>query len=449
MSKHKLAQAIKLHKNGKHDAAMQIYIEILNKEPENVDALHLLGLVCSHIGDYERSLSLIRKALNLDGESPIIHHNMGTTLRILGDIDQAKIHYRKALELKPDYLECYFNLSAINKFKTVDKAFIAPLLSNLNGPPIKRADACYGHFAAAKYYDDIGEYDRAFNHLQQGSMLNGIKFDKEDYERTLATHMRVADQAFYDKFRAIGIETELPVFIVGMPRSGTTLVEQILTSHPLIHGAGELADIPAISRSISRYTEGDEDYPSCLLGLTPKILQGFGGQYLKKLQGFDPSAVRVIDKNPINHQHLGLILTMFPKARIIHCSRYPLDVCISCYSENFRSGQSFSFSMEGLATFYKGYRSLMAHWQAIAPDRIIEMNYESVVDDLEGEARRLIEFMAVPWDDNCLAFHKTRRPVTTASDVQVRQPIYRSSIRRSDNYARHLGPLREELGEFL
>jgi hypothetical protein len=232
----------------------------------------------------------------------------------------------------------------------------------------------------------------------------------------------------------------MPIFVLGMPRSGTTLVEQILASHPQVHGAGEL-------RALQRLVDGLGDYPAAATRLAPAELARLGESYLAQIRPLAGGRAHLVDKMPANFLHAGLIHLMLPGARIVHCRRDPVDTCLSCYTKLFSGEQMFAYDLRELGLFHRAYQTLMAHWRAVLPpDRFIEVDYEAVVENLEGEARRLVAFLGLPWDEACLGFHKTERPVRTASVNQVRQPIYRTSAGRWKAHAAHLEPLLSALG---
>jgi hypothetical protein len=232
-----------------------------------------------------------------------------------------------------------------------------------------------------------------------------------------------------------------------MPRSGTTLVEQILSSHPDVFGAGELPDIASIAGTLPQHTPGDELYPDCVPHLSNEAFGGFGEAYQRRLRSFSDKAQRIINKTPMNFEFLGLIAMLVPGARVIHCRRDPLDTCLSCYFQRFRSGQEFSYTPEDLAFYYGRYRHLMRHWHQVLPTSMLEVDYETLVQQPEPTVRALVDYCGLPWDERCLRFHETRRPVTTASNWQVRQPLYTSAVRRSARYEAHLKTLRTALAE--
>jgi hypothetical protein len=285
---------------------------------------------------------------------------------------------------------------------------------------------------------------------------NELKRRQSDYDEKSAVELfqrlrDVFDGGLLDRFQGEGDPSSMPIFVLGMPRSGSTLIEQILASHPQVHGAGELNDLDAAVSSVLGTGGKPARYPECIPSLDGAILRQIGQTYLSRLLSRLPSCadgkVRIIDKLPGNFVHIGLIRLILPNARIIHTVRDAVDTCVSCYSKLFTSGQSFSYDLAELGRYYRGYRELTTHWRSVLPpDAMLDVVYEDVVDDLEGQARRMIDYCGLPWDDRCLNFDKTSRTVKTASAVQVRKPLFRSSVQRWRKYEAGLGPLLNELG---
>ena len=289
--------------------------------------------------------------------------------------------------------------------------------------------ALYIHFALAKALDDVRDYGRAFEHLRQG---NALKRERIDYDETgtlkLFEHISaVFDRGLFDRFQGQGDPSSVPVFVLGMPRSGSTLIEQILASHPQIHAAGELTILENSPMDVTAFRR-------------------LGQSYLSQLPKVPDEKIRIVDKLPGNFLRIGLIRLMLPNARIIHTMRDPIDTCLSCYSKLFNTGLPFTYDLAELGRYYRAYSELMAHWRSVLPPgAMLDVSYEDVVDDLEGQARRLIDYCGLPWDDRCIDFHRSNRPVRTASAVQVRQPLFRSSLQRWRNYESGLAPLLDEL----
>jgi len=251
---------------------------------------------------------------------------------------------------------------------------------------------------------------------------------------------------FFARTDRAGSQSELPVFIVGMPRSGTTLVEQILASHPMVHGAGELDYMRRIMQTLPERLGVQRPIPECAANIDTALAERIAEEHLQHLREHSASALRITDKTPSNFLRLGLIALLFPKARIIHCQRDPLDTCLSCYFLRFGQGQAFAYDLDDLGRYYRDCARLMEHWRRVLPSPLLEVPYEALVADQEGWSRRLIAFLGLDWDDRCLAFYRSERQVKTASVWQVRQPVYASSIGRWRRYAKHLGPLFAALG---
>ena len=240
--------------------------------------------------------------------------------------------------------------------------------------------------------------------------------------------------------------SNLPIFIVGMPRSGTTLTEQIIASHPAVYGAGELEAISRISQELSKDHEDTGGYPECMLHFQNQEIEKLANGYLSNLRALAGDVLHVTDKMPHNFLHLGLIAILFPGARVVNCKRHPLDTCLSIYTQKFTNVHPYAYDLTELGQYYRQYERLMAHWEHVLADRIFTIQYEELIEEPEATSRRLIGYIDLPWDDRCLEFHETERPVKTASQWQVRQPVYKKSVNRWENYETHLAPLKRALG---
>jgi tetratricopeptide (TPR) repeat protein len=307
------------------------------------------------------------------------------------------------------------------------------------------------HYALAKAYTDQLAIPQALAHLAAGSRLKRAEYnyDSNIDAATMASLAAAFSAQTIEHLRSSGNPSELPLFILGMPRSGTSLVEQILASHPLVYGGGESPRMDALVQELGA------DYPQKVAELTEERRTAMAYRYLADLAAKMPPAAgvnitRFTDKMPYNFLHVGLIHILFPQARIIHCVRNPLDTCLSCYTTLFTHGHEFSYDLTEAGLYYRNYAQLMAHWRERLPaDRLIEVTYENVVDDIEAQARRLVKFCGLPWSDECLRFHESNRPVRTASLHQVRQPLYRGSVGRAALFADGLAPLRAALGDLI
>ena len=420
------------------EEAVMHYERALALKPNFASAHNNLGNARARQNRIDDAKLHYESALALKPDYANAHNNLGNVLKEQGKFGDAMAHYRRAIALQPDYAEAHLNRSDIKFFERGDADLTA--LEALAQSDLPADKAMYIRFALAKALDDSRDYARAFEHLLQG---NTLKRRQVDYQETQALQLferirTVFDSSLLNRLHGMGCPSSAPVFVLGMARSGSTLVEQILAGHPQIHAAGELTILEKMEH---------RGFPESVASLDGPALRGLGESYLSRLPTVASDIIRIIDKLPGNFLRIGLIRLILPNARIIHTMRDPVDTCLSCYSKLFTSGLSFTYDLAELGRYYRGYSELMAHWRSVLPPGVmLDVSYENVVDDLEGEARRLIHFCGLPWDDRCIAFHRTGRPVRTASAVQVRQPLFRSSLERWRNYEAWLSPLLDELG---
>ncbi len=297
-------------------------------------------------------------------------------------------------------------------------------------------------------YANLGQYDRAFGHYAAGNAARGAKPNPAYARSTLDRIVNACDRTLMERRFGGGAPEATPVFIVGMPRSGTSLAEQVLASHPDVFGGGEMPFVERVCGALPQYVPGQVSYPDCLDAAPDAVLAQLAQVYLKQSTIRAGGARIVTDKAPLNFRHLGLIGLLFPNARIVHCRRDALDTCVSCFFQNFTHGQEYSFDLETLGGFYGDYRWMMDRWAEILPVPVFDLVYEDLVADLPGVGSRLLEFCGVDWHPDCARFFETERPVLTASRAQVRRPVYTSSIGKWRHYERHLGPLIAALGEY-
>ena len=302
------------------------------------------------------------------------------------------------------------------------------------------------HFALGKAFDDVGEYDQSFPHYIKGCRIKRslIDYDEASTQRNFDQTINLFTEEFLSRFPGAGVDSGLPIFVLGMPRSGTTLTEQIIASHPVVYGAGELRDLSLIGNAVCGGSE--LNFPDNMAHATVDTIRSVGDQYVAALQARSPNAKRMTDKMPANFFLIGLVHMALPNAKIVHVNRNPIDTCVSNFARLFGRNQYQSYDLRELGRYYKNYLSLMAHWRRVLPeDTIYDLCYEDLVKDTEAEARQLMEYLELQWTDAVLDYRKTERQVRTASLTQVRQPIYTSSIERWCNYEKHLSPLFEAL----
>jgi hypothetical protein len=306
------------------------------------------------------------------------------------------------------------------------------------------------HFALGKCYNDTKQYDLAMLHFLAGCGLKRkrTEYDPDNNDKICRNIWDFFSPETMEKLRGEGCSSNLPIFVLGMPRSGTTLTEQIIASHPLVHGAGELPDLLALAATPRN--DSTEGYPLSLKGITPYELKEMGEKYVLGLRTRNALALYITDKMPANFHCIGLIHLMLPNARIIHVKRNPVDTCLSGFTNLFNKSQHHSYDLTEMGRCYRNYATLMDHWRKVLPaNAFYEVQYEDLVSDHEPQARALLDFCNLPWDPACLDFHRTKRNIRTASVTQVRQPIYTSSVDRWRKYEAHLGPLLEALGDLV
>ncbi len=446
-ARYNLANALrKLERTGEAIAAYQGALAL---KPDYRDALFNLADLLRSIQQPEPAIEALRRLLAAYPADPEAHGLLGIVLRQAGRMDEAMAAFDRALALNPRFVGIHYNRVRSLTVRDGDPQLAVMERLAARKQELGEADRGLLHMALGKAYEDLGRYDRAFENYLAGKRLRrrlapydeARQTDRADALRRSFTRERLAAAAGH------GSPSELPIFVVGFPRSGTTLIEQILASHPAVHGAGELGYLDHIAARFRAAAAPDLGYPDYAAHLSPAECRALGEAYVDRLRSLDPGATRITDKLPENFANVGLIRLILPRARIVHVQRDPLDTCVSCFTISFSGGLAYTSDLAELGRAYRRYLDLMAHWRAVLPaDAMLEVRYEELIADLEGEARRLLEHCGLPWDPRCLAFHETRRSVRTASVDQVRQPLYRSSLQRWRRYERHLGPLIEALG---
>ncbi|QDT43266.1 Sulfotransferase domain protein [Gimesia alba] len=439
-----LSEAVKLLKANQAKKAEALLTPYYPSNVNNADFLHFYGLAASNSGEYANGIERLKKAIALKPNVAEFHHNLAAVYRLVGDFALSEQHYLTALELKPDYAEAYFNYSATRKFMA-DDPIVSLVEQQAARTDLSDVDRCFLGFAAGKIFNDIQDYEKAFSFYEMGNRFKKAQFEIDQFRTEIDRVISIFSTEMIQNLAAAGNRSKVPVFIVGMPRTGTTLVEQILSSHPEVHGAGELPDIASIAGTMKQHATQKVDFPDYMAHLPEQVFSGFADAYLRRLRTFDHSAIRIIDKMPGNFLYLGLIAIMLPEAKVIHSQRHPLDTCLSCYFQRFRSGHHYSFDLTHLGLYYREYERLMQHWKEVLPVTPFELHYSDLVENQEDVSRKLIDFIDVDWDDRCLQFHDNSRPVTTASNWQVRRPMNRSGLDRWKNYDSHLDALRDAL----
>jgi tetratricopeptide (TPR) repeat protein len=422
--------AAALTKSGAYAQAIPHYEILLTLLPDSAQTHNALARSLCKAGRRAEGLAAYEEIIAQHPDYDLAFADYGHALQEYGDFDDAVAAYVRAIDLAP-HTGSYYRFLADTHPNALTDEHIATLTELLHRDKLPDDDRIEANFALARVYEAAGGYARSFGHLVDANALRR-KFIDYDERRALDAFEQMAE-AFSREFFSTRYEgsdvSSVPIFIFGMPRSGTTLIEQILASHPAVFAAGE------ISLFADSIYEKHRDH-----------LREIGRRYVEELRKLAPDAARITDKLPLNFLNAGLIHSVLPNARMIHAVRNPVDTCLSCFSQNFLGDQPWAYDLVEIGRYYRGYERLMAHWHAVLPpDAMLDVRYEDVVDDLETQARRIIAFCGLEWDDACLRFYETQRPVRTASVAQVRQPIYRNSINRSQQYGDLLRPLMDVL----
>lgn len=421
----------------------------LKDRPGDAELLTALGVALTDLSKIEDGLAAFRDAIRVDPGLSEAHSYLGTALAEAGQVDDAVISFRQAIRANADNAMAHHFLALVQKFKSHDDDVklleAADARTDLNDAQRMLID-----FGLAKIYDDLGKTDLAFKHVARGNALRrqSHAFSMEDETRSFERVHRVFNQAYMDRFAGAGVAGESLIFIVGMPRSGTTLVEQILASHPMVHGAGELMDL-AISIHKTMAIAKEDQFEKTFSDATAEDFATTGQTYLDTVQNKLPDARVITDKMPANFLYAGLIPLILPGAKIVHCRRDPVATCFSIFMRIFSTGQHFGYDLRELGCYYRLYRDLMKHWHSVMPGQLLDIHYESLVDSPESEIRRLLDHCGLEWSESCLDFHTTKRTVKTASVTQVRKPIYTESVQAWRRYEHHLQPLLEALGDAI
>ncbi len=437
---------ILLQKSNDTAGAVAAYRRAVAIQPNFAEAYNSLGAVLQPQGKVDEAIGCYRSAVAIDPDYAEPYNSLGAALAMKGRHDEAIVEFEKALAIKPGLVSPYNGIAAAKKVRPDDDLIlrIEKILREENFFSDEKSTL---YFALGKCFDDIGEFDKAFHHFRIANDISrkSSAFDFAAFTEKIDRLIKVFSPAFFAERRAFGSESERPVFIVGMPRSGTTLIEQIVASHPNVFGAGELPLFHRTAVGLPAIQNTTASYPECAALMNDSTVARFADEYLTHLDALSPHTDRVTDKMPENFQHLGLISLLFPHARVIHCQRDPLDTCLSCYFLDFTGWLPFTYDLTKLGQYYHQYLRLMAHWRTALPTPVLEVRYEDLVADKEAVSRRMIAFCGLDWDDACLAFHETDRPILTGSHWQARQSIYKSSVGRWRRYEQHLGPLKQAL----
>ena len=434
---------------GKDAEAIATYRKLLQLTP-HIEAYYNIGVIYAQQGKFEEALDIYRQAQGIQSDNPRLIAAEAGIYEKQGKYDSAYERIRPLLEAGRETPEIAILFASLSRHLNRRPQAI-DLLERL----VRRGDLAGNkdvliplHFTLGKLLDAAGEYERAFHHFRRGNELSSHAFDPKAYAGHVDAIIATFTADFLRQAPRAAARADHLIFIVGMPRSGTTLVEQILDSHPQVYGCGELSDIGDMARALPEMLGIKERYPQGVVELTAEHCDKLAQRYLQRVKALSGDADFVTDKMPQNFVSLGMIALLFPGAKVIHCMRDPLDTCLSCYFQYFRhhhTAMAFSTDLEHLGAYYRQYQRLMEHWRATLDIAMLEVSYEKLVADQERLTREILAFCGLPWDERCLKFYDSGRAVTTASYDQVREPIYRKSVQRWKHYEPYLGPLKKAL----
>ena len=439
-----------LRKRQKFERAREEAQQLLQRSPENPQFLSLFAIENMQTGDYDTALEVFDQVLAKVPGDPGTLTSKGHALKTRGDYDAAVEAYRSALASHPGHGEAYYSLANLKVYSFSDAEVAAMEAQVDESNDLPHMDRIYLHFALGKAYEDQREYEKSFLCYARGNQLKKAqsRYDADQMTADLEAQREVCTADFFAAREGCGEVAPDPVFILGLPRAGSTLLEQILSSHSQVDGTLELPNILSLSQRLRRAGRGQDNvpYPQNLADLSRDDCSEFGAEFLRDTRIHRQGAPFFIDKMPNNFRHIGLIKLILPNAKIIDARRHPMACCFSGYKQLFAEGQEFTYSLEDIGQYYRDYVQLMDHWDEVLPGFVLRVTNEDIVADLETQVRRILEFCNLPFEEACLEFHRTKRNIRTPSSEQVRQPVNRSGLDYWRNYEPWLGPLKERLG---
>lgn len=428
-----------LAKLGKFGQAKQQAEILLQASPNNHSYVAIKASAMLGIGEVEQAINLYQQVLNQRNDLPGIHLLLGHAFKADGKIEQAVEAYQQAYQIRPDFGDAYWSLANTKTYRFTDLE-IKNMQTQRNKVDVEFDDQAHLEFALAKAYEDRQQYAEAFNHYQIGNQLKNQRnhYSQAKLNEQIEAQKSVFTEAFFSAHQNLGDPSPDPIFIVGLPRSGSTLLEQILASHSQIDGTMELHNVLGLAARLNTKKSG---YPQVIDEIESQYFARFGQQFIQDTQCYRQGAAFFIDKMPNNFMHIGLIKSILPNAKIIDARRDPMACCFSGYKQLFAEGQEFSYDLDNLVHYYHSYLSLMEHWETVLPGLVLKVQHEDVIDDLETQVRRMLDFCGLPFEPACLQFYKTKRSIKTPSSEQVRQPINSAAREQWKNFESHLAPL--------
>ncbi len=440
-----------LHGADRPDEAIACHRRAAELDPGSARAWSALGADYSKVGEMELASEAYVRSLALKPGLPDIHMSHAHVLKTLGRQPEALREYRAAIAQKPDFGEAYWSLANLKVFR-FEPEEVAAMEEQLKRGGLSESATVHFHFALGKAYEDAGDYDHAWAHYHAGNLRQRplVSFDPVGFETRHEKIAEVFTREFLEQHAGQGCPSDAPIFIVGLPRSGSTLIEQILASHSQVEGTLELPVLGEVALSAGRYLREDREYPEAVRHLRGRDFRAHGERYIEETRVYRRTGrPRFTDKLPNNFSHIGFAHLVLPNARIINARRHPLDSCLGNYKQLFAKGQPFTYDMNELALYYRQYHETMKHWHRVLPGKVLDVHYEDTVGDFEAQVRRILDHCGLPFEEACLRFHETQRSVRTASSEQVRQPLYTRALGTWRHYEKHLGPWQDDLGDII
>ncbi len=441
-----------LHRRQKFKAALEQAQTLHDKQPSNVSFEVMLANELQAVGSFDEALDRYDRALQAQPNLHTVHTAKGHALKTMGWAEQAVGAYQSAYQQKPDYGDAFWSLANLKTYRFSEQE-IAQMKAQEEADTTSLLDRIHLCFALGKAFEDRQEFEQSFLHYERGNRLKqeDSRYDPAKFEREFLAQQELFDADFFAARAEFGCLDPAPIFVVGLPRAGSTLLEQIMASHSAIDGTMELANIIGLAHRLNgrKRLQGGQQYPAVLADIPAQQFQQFGEKFIEDTRYHRGSGVLFIDKMPNNFRHIPLLQLMLPKAKIIDARREPMACCFSGFKQLFAEGQEFTYGLDSIGRYYRGYVDLMSHWDRELPGKILRVQHEDVLEDLETQVRRILDYCELPFEAQCLEFYKTKRAVRTPSAEQVRQPIYHTSVQQWQNYDTHLQPLKDALGPAL
>jgi len=429
------------HAMGDLKNAQSYYERAIEINPKFTHSMSNLGNIKKELNNFEEAIKYYKLALSINDGLHIIHHNLGMVYQAIGKFEESKKHFESALKINPKFTRSDRSLGMSLKYD-INNPHLKSMKSKIKDPSLDNFQKIELYFGLGKAYEDIKNYKKSFENYKLGNKIkrDTIKYQINDDVKLFKNIKNSFLNIDFQNLENVGNKSNKMIFILGMPRSGTTMVEQIIANHKNVYGAGELRDLTQIIKE--NFLVNDKiKFPEKLNIKDQNFFNNMGTKYLENLDRYDTNKNYITDKAPLNFKWIGLIKLILPKSKIIHCTRDPKDICLSLFKNFFEGELNFSYNLEEAGKYYKLYKDLMKFWKQLFPDFIYDISYEKLVENQEPESRKLLDFCNLDWDKNCLTFYKNKRGIVTASFAQARKPIYKNSVKSWQKYESELLPL--------